>query len=102
MLCVEILLPVRDNNGNAFPSEYFVSLRRVLTQEFGGLTAFSRSPADGFWKDADSSVRTDSIVVFEVMTDELDRDWWSGLRRDLEASFRQEEIVIRSHVIGRL
>jgi hypothetical protein len=102
MLCVEVLLPLRDNQGSDFPDEHFVSLRRVLTRQFGGHTTLTRCPVDGQWKDTDNSVKTDDIVVFEVMTDELDCDWWARLRRELEASFRQEEIVIRSHVIERL
>jgi hypothetical protein len=102
MMCVEILLPLRDNQGSPLPEEPFQRLQQTLTHRFGGLTSFTRSPADGFWKDAHNAVRTDDIVVFEVMTDELDRDWWRDLRRELEASFQQEEIVIRSHVIERL
>jgi hypothetical protein len=41
MLCVEVLLPLRDNQGSDFPDEHFVSLRRVLTRQFGGLTTLT-------------------------------------------------------------
>jgi hypothetical protein len=102
VFCIEILLPLRDNAGGRLPRGNFHRLQETLTHQFGGLTSFTRSPADGFWKDADNTVRTDDIVVFEVMTDELDRAWWEDLRRELQASFQQEEIVIRSHVIERL
>jgi hypothetical protein len=35
-------------------------------------------------------------VIFEVMTDDLDRVWWSGFRKDLERRFRQENVVVRA------
>jgi hypothetical protein len=60
----------------------------------GGLTAFTRAPAEGHWRDA-GETRRDDIVVFEVMAENLDRDWWRAYRRELERGFRQEEIVIR-------
>jgi hypothetical protein len=102
MHVVEILLPLRDNHGEVLPEEKFTWLRQILTDEFGGLTAFTRSPADGFWKANDKAVRKDDIVVFEVMTEQLRPSWWAELRRKLEDSFRQEEIVIRAHAIERL
>ena len=36
------------------------------------------------------------MLVLEVMADELDRDWWGRYRRELEARFRQDEIVVRA------
>lgn len=47
MHLVEILLPLNDNEGRPFASEKFSELRQLLTERFGGLTAFSRSPAQG-------------------------------------------------------
>ncbi|MEP6872276.1 MAG: hypothetical protein ABI939_10565, partial [Anaerolineaceae bacterium] len=44
---VEILLPVRDNAGQAFPKNSFESVKNELTQRFSGLTAFTRLPAEG-------------------------------------------------------
>jgi hypothetical protein len=40
--------------------------------------------------------------VYEVMVEELEPDWWAGLRRRLEAQLAQEELVIRSQEIRRL
>ena len=80
--------------------------RRVsseLAHKFGGLTAFTRAPAEGVWKESDAAhPKHDEIVVFEVMTDELDRTWWRDYRRDLERRFRQEEVVIRAQAIEQL
>jgi hypothetical protein len=97
MYLVEILLPV-----NTGQDSELASLRQLLTDRFGGLTAFSRAPAMGFWSDNDKHISRDDIVVVEVMTDHIDGDWWSSFRVDLEQRLRQKEIVIRWHAIGRL
>jgi hypothetical protein len=36
------------------------------------------------------------------MAEELDRAWWSQLRKDLMREFRQEDIIIRSQAIERV
>jgi hypothetical protein len=41
-------------------------------------------------------VHHDDVIVVEVMTESLDRAWWSGYRKELAARFRQEELVIRA------
>jgi hypothetical protein len=45
MHLVEILLPLNDNSGRPFRTEKYAEVREHLTERFGGLTAFSRSPA---------------------------------------------------------
>ena len=47
MHLVEILLPLNDNGGRPFRAEKYADVRQHLTERFGGLTAFSRSPAQG-------------------------------------------------------
>jgi hypothetical protein len=69
---VQILLPIYDNAGNRFPPDVYAKVRFDLTQRFGGLTAYSRAPAEGVW------------------------DWWSDYRRQLQELFRQDEIVLRA------
>jgi hypothetical protein len=41
----------------------------------------------------------DDVVVYEVMADELDENWWQRYRRELERVFRQDAIVIRAQKI---
>lgn len=94
MHLVQILLPVADNEGRRFPSEQFSALRREFTDRFGGVTVFSRNPAQGFWQDGKGTSR-DDIVVFEVMDEALDEPWWRARREALEREFRQEAIVVR-------
>jgi hypothetical protein len=96
MYLVQILLPVYDNEGHAFDTHEYVTLRSELADRFGGVTAYTRAPARGVWKDDAGATTRDDIVIFEVMTDELDREWWTGFRRDLETRFRQESVVVRA------
>ena len=102
MFLIQILLPLRDNEGEAFPQGWFDRLRVTLTERFGGVTAYHQSPAQGLWKDEEGGVDRDQIVIFEVMAGRLERDWWASYRAELEARFRQEEIVIRAMEIVRL
>lgn len=94
MKLIEIFLPLTDNSGRKLRKELFVETRRELTERFGGLTAYSRSPARGFWKEKGRTTR-DEVVVFEVMAKRLDRRWWREYRRGLEKRFKQEELVLR-------
>jgi hypothetical protein len=99
---VQILLPVYDTAGAAAAPELFAQTREELTEQCGGLTAYMRAPARGLWKTDEGEIARDDIVIFEVMVDELDRDWWSAYRQRLEARFKQEALVIRSTKIRRL
>lgn len=101
MHLVQILLPLFDPEGTRFGREAFDEVARHLTARFGGLTAYSRAPAAGLWKEGGETQR-DDIVVYEVMVAALDRDWWSAYRRTLEQRFRQEELVVRAQEIVRL
>lgn len=98
---VQILLPVYDNAGQPFPPDHYNEVRKELTDMFGGLTAYSRAPAEGLWGSGHNTERNDIIVV-EVMVDDLERSWWSDYRRTLEQVFRQDEIVVRGQTYERL
>jgi len=91
-----------DNDGHAFPAEPYAAVREELTQRFGGLTAYTRAPAQGLWQETDGPPKRDDLVVYEVMADALDREWWSEFRRRLERRFAQNELVIRSQRVERL
>jgi hypothetical protein len=94
MHLVQLLLPLYDNEGKPFGEASFGKVRQELAERFGGLTAYTRAPAQGLWKDAGATKR-DDIVVFEVMVKDLDVAWWRAYRAVLEKAFRQDEIVIR-------
>jgi hypothetical protein len=98
MQLVEILLPV--TQGDAVRREMEV-LEKQLTERFGGMTAFLRSPGRGLWEDQ-GLIERDDVVVVEVMTETVDREWWKTLRTALEDRLGQKEIVIRTHAVERL
>ena len=102
MHLVQILLPVTDNNGEGFPPGHFEAVREVLTAHFGGLTAYTRAPAEGLWRSGSEKTSRDDIVVLEVMAEVIDRDWWSAYKRELEARFRQRELIVRAQEIELL
>ena len=93
---VQILLPLYDNEGHAFEAREYVELRGELADRFGGVTAYTRAPARGVWKDDAGATALDDIVIFEVMTDTLDRKWWTEFRQALERRFRQESLIVRA------
>jgi len=97
MHLVQILLPIHDNHGEEFPRQEYSRVREELTERFGGLTVYTRAPAEGHWKPNDNQTASrDDIVIFEVMAGELDPEWWRKYRHDLEERFRQDEIMIRA------
>ena len=102
MHLVEFLLPLYDNEGKPFARDEFERVRRELTERFGGITAFMRSPAMGQWEDESGVVRHDDLAGFEVMTATLDREWWRAYREELCKRFRQQEIVVRASEFEQL
>jgi hypothetical protein len=57
---VQILLPIYDDQGSEFASDVYVQVRSELTEPFGGLTAYTRAPAEGLWgtRDAVNATRS--------------------------------------------
>jgi hypothetical protein len=102
MHLIQFLLPLYDNDQNAFPHREFQRVREELIERFGGVTAFVQSPALGLWKDENDQVSRDEMVMFEVMTAELDQAWWAEYRLNLERRFKQEELVVRALNVVRL
>ena len=102
MHLIQLLLPLYDNDGKAFPSAMFREIRTRLTERFGGLTAYTRAPAEGLWKEGVGEPKRDEVVVYEVMVDDLDRAWWGTFRTELERRFAQEELVVRAQRFERL
>lgn len=101
MNIIQILLPLEKNDGQPQDREAFQSVRTMLTDRFGGITAYTHSPAEGVWK-AEDGLDRDRVVIFEIMVETLDRDWWTDYRKELERMFEQEMIIIRAHPIELL
>jgi hypothetical protein len=101
MHLVQIMLPLYDNGGKAFDTRLFGEVKQRLVEQFGGVTAFTRAPAQGLWEDG-GRVQRDDVLLYEVMVDSLDHGWWTAYRKGLEEKFEQEELVIRAQLIERL
>ena len=95
MRMIQIFLPVRDNKGKPFPKGQYTGIRKTLTKEFGGLTAYTRAPAEGVWKDEQCDMQPDEMVIVEVLAAELDKKWWKNYKKELEQTFAQDAIIIR-------
>jgi hypothetical protein len=101
MYLIQILVPLFDNEGSAFDHQFYDRVQDELTRKFSGVTAFRSSPAEGIWKEG-GEVSHDAIIIFEVMTRDLERDWWTKYRAELEVRFRQEKLVVRAILIEQL
>ncbi|SRR6266571_3732146 len=95
MYLIQILLPLYANDGRKFSQPEFTRVREELTEGFGGLTTYVRSPAEGLWKESGSPTVYDDIVIYEVMTRKLDRSWWHNYRTELAKRFQQEVLIVR-------
>jgi hypothetical protein len=102
MHLVQILLPLYDNEGDAFAHSFFAAVRQELVDRFGGLTTYSRAPAKGMWEGQGEGLQRDDLVVYEVMVKDLDRKWWGEYRAALALRFRQEDLVVRAVKIEML
>lgn len=102
MQLVQLLLPVRDNEGKAFGPEPFRATREELVNRFGGITTYTRAPASGLWKPDGQAASQDDVLVYEVVVPSLDREWWGVFRQKLERTFRQESILIRAIEVSLL
>lgn len=95
MHLIQILLPLYDNSGKPFSHKEYVRVRDELAERFGGITAYIRSPAEGLWRETPTMTVRDDIVIYEVMTEGLDRQWWQIYRQELTARFRQDLLIVR-------
>lgn len=96
MHLVQLLLPAAGEPG------VFEAVMHELTERFGGVTAYTRAPAAGVWKNPSAATERDDIVVVEVMVGDLDKAWWARYRSNLEQRLNQKEIVVRAHAIVSL
>lgn len=101
MYVVEIFMPLETGKRQAISPHIIEGIVAGLAERFGGATAFTRSPADGLWKQ-EEEIERDQIVIVEVMVSELDERWWSDYRRRLEAEFQQDEVLIRASSCRKL
>ena len=100
MYLIQMLLPVAGRDGSH--AAIHAALRKELTARFGGVTAYSRAPAQGAWKPDEAKEVHDDVVLLEVVTDVLQSEWWRELRHRLERELDQESILVRAMAIQML
>lgn len=102
MHLIHLLLPLHDNHQKPFDPHRFRTVRNQLTEKFGGVTAFVRSPAVGLWKEDDNNINRDEVIMFEIVPDDLNENWWRDYREKLQVEFRQDEILIWAAEVTKL
>jgi hypothetical protein len=93
---IQILLPLYERGGKRVSRALLRSTAKQLAQQFGGVTAYTRAPAQGMWRGRGAKLDRDEVVVYEVMAPSLDRSLWKERRRQLEKDFVQDAIVVRA------
>lgn len=96
---VQLLLPLRTQDGAPQPRDAFEAVERELIAYCGGVTTFSRAPAHGRWRDTEGQEQVDEIVVFEALVSRLDRKWWTDYRSQLALRFGQDVVVVRATAV---
>ena len=86
--------PLTDKAGQPFARKDFDRVKEELASRFEGVTAYLQAPAEGLWRQGAQS-DSDEIVIFEVMTEEVDLADWLERRAALERRFRQDKVIIR-------
>ena len=53
-------------------------------------------------EEAGGRTQQDEVVLFELMTESLNRPWWANYRVELEGRFRQKALVVRALAVEGL
>ena len=99
MFVVELFLPLEKPDGSPVPADLFERIKTELTDRFGGVTAQLQPPASGAWKPEAAEVIHDRVVIFEVMIEDVDTEWWRQYRHRLEVELEQQRILARLHQV---
>lgn len=91
---IQIYLPLYDPAGKALPESLYSKIKETLTEKFGGLTMYTRSPAEGLWKEGQENTVKDDILIYEVLAPELDKTFWLPFKEELKKQFKQQEVLI--------
>jgi hypothetical protein len=99
MHLIQVFIPLAGGDGKRFPRSHFEALEETLVAEFTGFTSYPRAPASGLWKGPNAEVQQDDLIIYEIMTDNVEDDWWKTFRQSLEELFQQDKILIRSQLV---
>ena len=102
MYQIELYLPLYNNDKKAFPTSHYESVKQNLSDKFGGITMYSRTPVIGLWKESQESIVKDDLVIYEIISEKLDESFWQEYKFMLQSLFQQEAIIIKSSKIKLL
>jgi hypothetical protein len=102
MFLIQLLLPTRDGSGELIAVEKLRDTRAEIVAQFGGVTAYVRSPAAGAWTSPAGDIQEDDVVMMEIVADTFDRQWWQRYAAVLKQRFAQESIHIRATAVETL
>jgi inorganic pyrophosphatase len=99
---VQLFIPLNGRDGQRFPERWYQVLKDELTQRFGGVTVYPRSPATGLWRTEGEQAERDDLLVYEVLTGLVQQAYWHGLKNRLEKQFDQQELLVVMSQIHKL
>jgi hypothetical protein len=90
----DLYLPLHYNDGRAIASEKLDGVKKILLDEFGGLTHFPQEN-EGVWKFGGVTFR-DRVIIVRVLSDDAARSrrFFSELRVELMRELEQSDILI--------
>ncbi len=97
---IQLFLPTTSENGKAFPGTYFHAVKQKLGKKFDSLSVYLKSPLIGNIKNDEPTLAKDTVLVYEVISDTVETDYWSQYQQFLQKQFKQDYIVIRCLDMG--
>lgn len=96
---IEVLLPLRFNDGSAVPDELIADTLLELEVRFGAVSSETQ-PIRGRWRHEGQSYRDDLIRVFVDVADEAtNRDFFVEFKQRLKARFQQLDMWVTTYLI---
>jgi len=97
---IQLFLPTTTENGKAFPGTYFHAVKQKLGKKFDSLSVYLKSPLIGSLKNDEPILAKDTLLVYEVISDIVETDYWSQYQQFLQKQFKQDYILIRCLDMG--
>lgn len=95
MFEVQMLIPVADNDGDAFTAEHFAAFEAAILDAFGGFTLYPSQAVGGWRNDAGIEYRDSSRIYGIAVPSIADGAKLVALVRFAKAFFSQEAIAVR-------
>lgn len=101
MHLVEVFLPTGYPNGDLIPQSIFDLIEGELREKFDGVVVYARKSARTLSR-SHARQMEESLLVIEIVTDDLDKEWWKEFRHRTQALFHHDDLLIRATITERL